>query len=117
LVFAALRFAAAFVVVLLGAAWATRWLGAQARGLQRQAFAVLGGVGLGGSRQVLAVRVGRRVLVLGLADKQIQLLQTLTDPEEIALLQPPPPAEGAPGPWGRLLARQRAGGRGPHDAP
>ncbi len=117
MVWAALRFAAAFVLVLAAAAAATRWLAAQTRGLQRQAFAVLGGVALGGSRQVLAVRVGRRVLVLGLADKQIQLLQTITDPEEIAMLQSPP-AEAAPGRAGQLLSRMLGGGgRGTGDAP
>lgn len=117
MLWAALRFAAAFVVVLVAAAAATRWLAAQTKGLQRSAFAVLGGLALGGSRQVLAVRVGRRVLVLGLADKQIQLLETITDPEEIAMLQAPPPEAGAGRAGRALFAMLRAGGRGSGDAP
>jgi len=101
----------AFVVVVGLAAWASRWLAGQARGLQRPAFTLLGGVALGGQRQVCAVRVGRRVLVLGLGEKQISLLQTITDPEEIALLLPPPSPPPGGDVFRRILAAARRGGR------
>jgi flagellar biogenesis protein FliO len=90
------RFILAFAVVVALAALASRWLAGQARGLQRSSFALLGGIALGGQRQVCAVRVGRRVLILGLGDKQVSLLDSITDPEEIALIAATPPAPRGP---------------------
>ncbi len=117
LVWQAVRFVAAFALVLAAAAWATRWMAAQARGMQRPALSLLGGVALGGSRQVCAVRVGRRVLIRGLADKQVSLLGTITDPEEIALLVPPRPQAAQGSEFAALLrraVRRRPPGGGSH---
>ena len=106
----AVRFIVAFAAVLLLAAWVSRWLAIQSRGARGGSLAVLGAVGLGGARQVCLVRVGRRVLVLGIADKQVELLCSITDPQEIAELVGAPAAGGASG-FGRILEVALAGAR------
>ncbi len=82
----ALRDLAAFGFVLALAWWASRWLGRQGRVSAPAGLEVLGALSLGAGRQLLAVRAGRRVLILGLADRSVNLLSTMTDPEEIQLL-------------------------------
>jgi flagellar biogenesis protein FliO len=94
---AAVRFVLAFGGVLLLAAAATRWLAAHVRAGRGSPLEVLGAVGLGGQRQVCAVRVGRRVLVLGVAEQQVSLLLVVHDPEEVAELLAPAAASRRPG--------------------
>lgn len=94
----ALRFVLAFGLVLLAAALGSRWLAGRARGAQSPGLRLLGGLSLGGGRALCAVEVGRRVLVLGLGDRQVHLLATLTDPEEVSLL-----ASSGAGPGTRLV--------------
>lgn len=115
-IWGAVRFVLAFAGVLLLAAWVSRWLAIQSRGARGSAVTVVGAVGLGGPRQVCAVRIGRRVLVLGLSDKQVQLLCEIADPAEIAeILGPSTPPAGGALPFARALesalARLRHGGR------
>ena len=105
-----MRFILAFGVVLVLAATASAWLARQGKGAGRPGLALLGGLSLGGQRQVVAVRVGRHVLILGLADKQVSLLETLTDPAEIELLAPGD-ARAVPGAAGAILAALRGGWR------
>lgn len=81
-----LRFVAVFTLVILLAAGATRWLGRTAGGNQR-GMRVLCGLGLGTGKTLVAVQVGQRVLVLALASGRVEVLATITDPEEIALLE------------------------------
>lgn len=128
MVWQALRFVLAFGAVLAAAAGASRWLARQTRGAQAAGLRVVGGVHLGGGRSLCAVHVGRRVLVLALADKQVRLVQTITDPEEVASLAGPGPdrpsvragAPGAPGfatawlaEWQRLVHARDAGAADP----
>ncbi len=54
---------------------------------------VLGHLYLGGRRGVSLVKVGSRVLVLGVTDHGVSLLDRVTDPEEIAAIED---AAGAP---------------------
>lgn len=49
----------------------------------------IGGTGVGQNRSVQIVRVGDRVLVVGVGDT-VQLLQEITDPEEVERLSNPP---------------------------
>ncbi len=79
----AIRFVLAFALVLAAAAGGSRWLARQARGGSSAGVRLVGGVSLGGGRSVCAVHVGRRVLVLGVADHQVRLLQTITDADEV----------------------------------
>ncbi len=100
-----LRFAVVFAAVLGLAVVSTRALARRARPAGG-AFEVLGGTALGAGRQLVAVRAGRRILLLGLAERSLHLLGTVTDPEEMALFQ----ARGSGGagsvePFAAALAR------------
>ncbi len=115
-IWGAVRFVMAFAAVLLLAGWVSRWLAVQSRGARGGALAVVGAVGLGGARQVCLVRVGRRVLVLGIADKHVELLCSITDPQEIAeIAGMPATPPGGQSAFGRILeaalTRARRGGR------
>lgn len=105
-----------FGCVLLLAWWASRALGRLGRGgVGGGSFALLGALSLGNGRQICAVHVGRRVLILGLADKGVTLLDAIRDPDEVALLLPPA-GEGGPGaggPFARTFAEMMARRRGP----
>lgn len=113
-----LRDVGIFAAVLLAAWWSSRALARQARGIpgSPRAFTVLGALQLGQGRQVCAVHFAGRVLVLGMGDKQIALLEAIRDPEEVARLMAP---TGTPGPSGfgpamaRALGRRRRRGDGP----
>lgn len=80
------RFVGVFALVLLLAAVAMRWLSRSTGGTQR-GMRVLCGLGLGTGKTLVAVQVGSRVLVLALAAGRVEVLTTITDPEEIALLE------------------------------
>lgn len=56
-------------------------------GQGRGAVRVLGHVYLGGRRGVSILKVGRRVLVLGVTDHQVSLLESVTDPVEVSALE------------------------------
>ena len=108
-----------FAGVLLAAWLASRALARQARGAAgaTRGFTLLGALALGQGRQVCAVHFGGRVLILGLGDKQVTLLDTIGDPDEVARLLPPAPPAGQGGAgFGRALAgalartRRRGGG-------
>lgn len=79
-----LRVVAALFLVL-GILWALRLLlqrwgqGAVGSGSLR----VLGGVSLGGGRSLTLVQVGKKVLVLGVGDKEVRLLHVVEDPLEV----------------------------------
>lgn len=113
------RFVLAFGLVLLAAWGASRWLGRRGAAGGHGALRLLGGVSLGSGRSLCLVQVGRRVLVLGLADKEIRLLSSIRDPDELALLgvelQPPPqPSPGdrlGPAAWGQAYRHLREAAR------
>ncbi len=94
------RFVVLFVLVLALAVLCTRWLGRRLSGAGG-ALRVLTGLRLGAA-SVVVVKVGRRVLVLGTSERHVEVLCTITDPEEIALLEEP--AVGPRGPsFGSVL--------------
>jgi flagellar biogenesis protein FliO len=111
-----LRFVLAFALVLLAAAGASRWVARQSRAGAPGALRLLGAISLGGSRSVCVVHVGRRVLVLGVADHGVRLLQAITDGEEVAAIlggSAPAPlalARNLAGAWSRRPARGLRGG-------
>lgn len=53
---------------------------------------LLGYLYLGGRRGLALVRVGPRVLVLGVTDHSVQLLDRISDPDEVAALEGSPAA-------------------------
>lgn len=114
LVWPLVRFVLGFAVVVALAAFTSRALARRAGTARGGPFRLLGGVSLGPGRQLCAVQVGRRVLVLGLGDKEVRLLQSIADPAEVAELTAPVQAM-PPEAFGRLLAeaaaRVRSGGR------
>lgn len=116
LVWPLIRFLLAFALVVALAALASRWLASRARGSAALPLQMLGGLSLGAGRQICLVRLGRRVLVLGLADKQVRLLERIVDPDEVAELMRPP-ADSPTAPFAGFLAealsraRAHAGGR------
>lgn len=82
--------------------------GGQGRGYVR----LLGHVYLGGRRGVSLLKVGRRILVLGVTDHHVSLLETVTDPAEVAALEEgavPPALPGlANNPqWDKVRGRMR----------
>lgn len=93
---------------------------------QRGPVRVLGHLHLGGRRGVSLVKLGSRVLVLGVTDHEVRLLSDVTDPAEVAALEQAAPTPLAvPAQWGkvrdfsRILAARladeeggRPGGRG-----
>jgi len=109
-----IRFILAFALVVALAALASRWVATRARGGGTSPLQLLGGLSLGAGRQICAVRVGRRVLVLGLGDKQVRLLDVVVDPEEVRELSPDQ-SSAAVAPFAgflaQALARARGGGR------
>lgn len=110
------RFAVAFAAVLGLAAVSTRALARRARPIGG-CFEVLGGTPLGAGRQLVAVRAGRRILLLGLAERSLHLLGTVTDPEEMALFdRSGVGGAGAIEPFATSLARFLRRGRGPGSA-
>jgi len=117
LVWPLLRFLLGFAVVLALAALVSRTVALRAGGGGVSPFRWLGGLPLGPGRQICAVRVGRRVLVLGLGDKQVSLLDSITDPEEVEALCAHWDAPKGSGGFRGLLAeaaakaRSRTGGR------
>ncbi len=108
-----------FGVVVLAAWLASRALARQSRAAAGgRGFTLLGALALGQGRQVCAVHFGGRVLILGLGDKTVTLLEAIRDPEEVRRLIPPAPvAGGGSGAFGRslaeALARRLRGGTGP----
>ena len=111
-VWQAVRFAVAFAAVLGLAAVSTRALARRARPVGG-CFEVLGGTALGAGRQLLAVRAGRRILLLGLAERSLHLLGTVTDPEEMALFDRPGAGpSGAAEPFAAAMARLLRRARG-----
>ena len=78
-----IRFVLGFALVLVLAALASRAVARRATGGRMSPFRLLGGLALGPGRQLCAVQVGRRVLILGLGDKQVRLLYTIEDRDEV----------------------------------
>lgn len=112
LVWPLIRFLLAFAVVLVLAAVVSRAVARRARGFGGSPFRLLGGLSLGPGRQLCAVQVGRRVLVLGLGDKQVRLVDRITDADEVAaLLDPGPEGVGALNGFDGFLARALGRGR------
>jgi flagellar biogenesis protein FliO len=89
------RFLLAFAVVIFLAAAASRLFASRAQGGRGGGLRLLGALQLGGGRAVAAVGVGRRVLVVGLGDKQVSLLMRLEDASELAVDAPGEPGAGA----------------------
>lgn len=56
-------------------------------GRGRGTVRVLGYVYLGGRRGVSLLKVGPRILVLGVTDHQVSLLESVTDPAEVAAIE------------------------------
>ncbi len=109
-----------FAAVVLAAWLASRALGRQARvAAGGQGFTLLGALSLGQGRQVCAVHIAGRVLILGLGDKTVSLLEAISDPEQVRQLVPPAAqgGGGASGAFGQklaqALARRLRGGGGP----
>lgn len=86
LVWSVVRFLLGFAVVVALAALASRAVALRSTAGGGSPFRWLGGLPLGPGRQICAVRVGNRVLVLGLADKQVSLLDRISEPEEVEAL-------------------------------
>ncbi len=82
--------------------------GGQGRGYVR----LLGHVYLGGRRGVSLLKVGRRILVLGVTDHHVSLLETVTDPVEVAALEEGAAPPALPGlannpQWDKVRGRMR----------
>ena len=76
-----------FAVVLWAAYSVSQWFGGRMHRMQTEGgAAVVGAVSLGGSRQVVMLKVGERVLLLGVTDQQVNLLQEITDEEQVKQL-------------------------------
>ena len=76
-----------FAVVLWAAYSVSQWFGGRMHRLQTEGgAAVVSVVSLGGSRQVVMLKVGERILVLGVTDQQVNLLQEINDEEQVKQL-------------------------------
>ena len=76
-----------FAVVLWAAYSVSQWFGGRMNRLQAaNGAAIVGAVSLGGNRQVVMLKVGERILLLGVTDQQINLLQEVTDEEQVRQL-------------------------------
>ncbi|MCM3128725.1 MULTISPECIES: flagellar biosynthetic protein FliO [unclassified Paenibacillus] len=63
-----------------------RWLGRKNQHFfQKKAMRVVGGVGLGPSKSIQIVEIGSKLYILGVGE-DINVIDTLADPEEISLL-------------------------------
>ncbi|MDI3269589.1 MAG: flagellar biosynthetic protein FliO [Bacillota bacterium] len=73
------------LAVVLGILWSLRlFLQRWGAGMgSTGSLRVLGGLSLGSGRSLTLVQVGRKVLVLGVADKGLQLLLVVEDPLEV----------------------------------
>ncbi|MFH1060201.1 MAG: flagellar biosynthetic protein FliO [Pseudomonadota bacterium] len=92
------------LALVLALYWLARRFLPGAAGLgQAAGLRVLGRLSLGPKKGLALVEVGRRVLVLGLAEQGLSLLATIDDPEEIAAL-----GAAKPG-FGQVLRRAAAG--------
>lgn len=76
-----------FAVVLWAAYSVSQWFGGRMNRLQAaNGAAIVGAVSLGANRQVVMLKVGERILLLGVTDQQINLLQEVTDEEQVRQL-------------------------------
>lgn len=76
-----------FAVVLWAAYSVSQWFGGRMHRLQTEGGAVVVSVvSLGGNRQVVMLKVGDRILVLGVTDQQVNLLQEINDEEQVKQL-------------------------------
>lgn len=83
------------LALVLALYWLARRFLPGAAGLgQASGLRVLGRLALGPKKSLALVEVGKRVLVLGLAEQGVNLLATIDDPAEIAALDAAKPAFG-----------------------
>lgn len=97
---------AAYLVTLLlvfaGVLWAayaaSRWFGGRMNRMQSaNGVSVVGAVSLGGSRQVAFLRVGDKILLLGVTDQQVNVLREIDDEQLVQQLLQAQQQEPQPG--------------------
>ena len=76
-----------FAVVLWAAYSVSQWFGGRMNRMHAaNGTSVAGAVSLGGNRQVVLLKVGERILLLGVTDQQINLLQEIDDEQQVKQL-------------------------------
>lgn len=108
-----LKMIGALLVVIFFTCNAIEVINKRSRSFQEaKGLSLLSGVSLGGNRSVQLVRVGEKLLVIGVSD-QVQLLDTIDDPDEMEAILKKHQPEGEQGgltqvlPWLKTADNQR----------
>ncbi len=84
-----------FAGVLWAAYTASRWFGGRMNRMQAaNGASVVGAVSLGGTRQAVFLRVGEKILLLGVTDQQVNLLREIDDEQLVQQFLQQPSLEG-----------------------
>ncbi|MED4127284.1 flagellar biosynthetic protein FliO [Shouchella miscanthi] len=108
-----LKMIGALLVVIFLLVTLLKFINKRSRSFQEaKGLSLLSGVSLGGNRSVQLVRVGEKLLVIGVSD-QVQLLDTIDDPDEMEAILKKHQPEGEQGgltqvlPWLKTADNQR----------